>query len=96
MGGGVSSISHTSEAFTNLEVELQKPSDGSDIKTPRGVTAQDEVVRLRKLLADLAVEGELLQRTEHQKRIKNSKNKSISFKNCYLSIRKGLCEQTTV
>ena len=64
MGGGVSSISHTSEAFTNLEVELQKPSDGSDIKTPRGVTAQDEVVRLRKLLADLAVEGELLQRVQ--------------------------------
>ena len=58
-----------------MEVELQKPSDGSDIKTPRGVTAQDEVVRLRKLLADLAVEGELLQRTEHQKRIRNSKNK---------------------
>ena len=75
MGGGVSSFSHTSETFTNLELELEKPSDGSDIKTPRGVSAQDEVVRLRKLLADLAVEGELLQRTEHQKRIKVSKNK---------------------
>ena len=54
MGGGVSSQYQTSQAFTDLNVELQKPVDGADIKTPRGVSAQEEVVRLRKLLADVA------------------------------------------
>ena len=60
MGGGVSSQYQTSQAFTDLNVELQKPVDGADIKTPRGVSAQEEVVRLRKLLADVAAEADMM------------------------------------
>ena len=75
MGGGVSSQYQTSQAFTDLNVELQKPVDGADIKTPRGVSAQEEVVRLRKLLADVAAEADMMQRQEHQQRMKDSKNK---------------------
>ena len=75
MGGGASSTYQASQTFTDLNDELKKPVDGADVKTPRGVSAQEEVVRLRKLLADIAAEGDAMQRKEHQERMKASKNK---------------------
>lgn len=36
--------------FTDLEQEVSKPADGSDINTPRGDSAKAEVQRLRQLL----------------------------------------------
>jgi len=75
MGGGASSTFQVSQTFTDLNDELKKPVDGADVKTPRGVSAQEEVVRLRKLLADIAAEGDAVQRKEHQDRMKASKNK---------------------
>ena len=75
MGSGASSTLQVSQTFTDLNEELKKPVDGADVKTPRGVSAQEEVVRLRKLLADIAAEGDAMQRKEHQDRMKASKNK---------------------
>ena len=43
MGGGLSSID------LDLENELKKPMDGSDVATPRGESAKNEVIRLRKI-----------------------------------------------
>ena len=37
-------------ASVNLESELQKPRDGSDVATPRGESAKNEVIRLRQML----------------------------------------------
>ena len=41
MGAGAS-------VSVSLESELQKPRDGSDVATPRGESAKNEVIRLRK------------------------------------------------
>jgi hypothetical protein len=48
MGSGASSTLHN---------ELEKPLDASDVQTPRGVSALNEVQRLRTLL--LAQEAEV-------------------------------------
>lgn len=39
-----------------LKQELAKPVDGSDVDTPRGETAKQEVARLRKYLQELEYE----------------------------------------
>ena len=46
-----------SGASTTLQNELEKPLDASDVQTPRGVSAVNEVQRLRTLL--LAQEAEV-------------------------------------
>ena len=45
MGSGASSYAQV------VEAELQKPLDASDVATPRGESAVNEVARLRKLIA---------------------------------------------
>mmetsp|Transcript_18223 Transcript_18223/g.29637 ORF Transcript_18223/g.29637 Transcript_18223/m.29637 type:complete len:308 (+) Transcript_18223:73-996(+) len=47
MGGGASKEHHE-----KIKAETEKPVDGTDIDTPRGVSAKEEVKRLRQLLHD--------------------------------------------
>jgi hypothetical protein len=47
MGAGISQA---------LKQELQRPLDASDVRTPRGISASNEVCRLRTLLLAEEVE----------------------------------------
>ena len=77
MGAGASANGGDTTIFTSLKDEMEKPRDGSDIATPRGVSAVEEVKRLRGLLASKTAEAgdEHGEAGEHRMRMKKVKRK---------------------
>ena len=77
MGAGASANGGDATIFTSLKDEMEKPRDGSDVATPRGVSALEEVKRLRGLLASKTAEAgdEHGEAGEHRMRMKKVKRK---------------------